>query len=370
MRTAWPGEEELPPSNVRGLPSARRLETRELRTDRPLLVEIENPLGDVVIVGADGNAGFETGIEAWGETQADAEAKVGQVEVIVEETPPTGESDEPSHVRISVRAPEGWRDGLVSVSLRLPRDASVRVSTTFGQIRAEGLTGSVECRTTSGGIVLEGIEGSASAESVSGTVRAHTVGGAITINSKSGDVEADDLCQGASVATVSGLIKLGHVEGERIEARSMSGDIAAEHVGGKAPVDVVLETVSGDLRLLDAVGDVDLRTVSGDTVAQDLRVTGLYAQTVSGDLDLGFQDSPSGRVEVGAVSGDIHLAIPLGASFRYTLSTRTGRLGCDHPAPDAVRTPTVLTGTVGTGAGSVSAKTVSGDITLSRRETP
>ncbi|MBM3496338.1 MAG: DUF4097 domain-containing protein, partial [Armatimonadetes bacterium] len=88
---------------------------------------------------------------------------------------------------------------------------------------------------------------------------------------------------------------------------------------------------------------------------------------VSGDLSLSLESSFGGTLTTNTVSGDVRIAIPDGSNFRYALVTRSGELGCEHPATDAARSETMLNGTVGTGAGTVNAQTLSGDILIARK---
>jgi DUF4097 and DUF4098 domain-containing protein YvlB len=148
----------------------------------------------------------------------------------------------------------------------------------------------------------------------------------------------------------------------------VSGDVVGEDVGAEAPLDIAIETVSGDSRLIRAHGNIAIKTVSGDARAEHVDIAALSAQAVAGDLDIGVVSQFVGAIQADTVSGDIRLALPSAGSFRYTLVTRSGDLSCDHPAADALRSDTVLSGTVGTGAGSVNAKTLSGDIALTHSE--
>lgn len=360
----WSEAGDTPPVNVHGLPTTRKVERRELRAVGPMEIEVLNEVGSVLVVGGESSPSLEIQKVAWAEAAAEAEARLAGAAVVVDEQEATIGGEQGLRVRIRVETPEDWRDGLVDLALRVPTATSVRVATTFGEVRVENVAGNIECHTSSGDVVLDALTGPAAVETVSGAVRVHDSGGAVSISTKSGDVTADDLRQGVRIVSVGGAVSATHVEGASAEVRTVSGDIILEHFGSAAPIDLTIETVSGDTRLIHARGNVFLTTVSGDGTARRIETERLQAQSVSGDLDVELAGQFAGRVEAGAVSGDIRIAIPTGGDFRYTLSTRTGRLHCDHPAPDAMRTAVVLTGTVGSGGGSVEAKTVSGDILL------
>jgi DUF4097 and DUF4098 domain-containing protein YvlB len=131
-------------------------------------------------------------------------------------------------------------------------------------------------------------------------------------------------------------------------------------VGANAPLDIIVESVSGDASLTNATGNVAIKAVSGDVHAQDLVASRVQAHTVSGDVNVRIATSFSGTVQINTVSGDVELALPSDTNARVSLSTSSGDLRCDHDATGVVATETLWTGTVGTGAGNVTIQTISG----------
>lgn len=377
---AWQEGEDTPPMNPLGLPTARNAETRNFVLEPPFLVEAINPAGSVTLVGGGDGVVVECQKEAWAAGEEEAARRLDAItletQIVRPETAErhdAGEADADGDLAgarliLRVAVPDGWRDGLANLSVRLPSACSVRAATLFGPVGVENLDGTAEVQSTSGAVALDGIKSSVRVEVVSGDVTLGSIGGSVSVTTKSGAVSGQRLRRGATVATVSGDVSLRHVEGGSLQARSVSGDVSVEHVGAAAPIDVTLETVSGDARLLHARGNVTVKTLSGDAMARGLDVTTVRGQAVSGDLDIGIETPFVGTIEAGTVSGDIRVSIPGSGNFRYTLATRSGEVHCDHPADDALRSGTVLSGTVGTGAGSVSAQTVSGDISLRMSE--
>jgi len=377
---AWQAGEDTPPVNPLGLPTSRTVETRTIELDAPALVEVINPGGYVRVVGGGQGVSIEVQKEAWADTEIEAASRLEtatvETEVIASTTGPghgmadgevRGERDAP-HLLVRAILPDDWRDGLVNLSLRVPDQTSVRVATLFGEVHVESVLGTVEAQSTSGSVVLSGIGDAARVEVVSGSIRASEIGGSLRATAKSGDISCEGLKHGATVASVGGDITLRRVEGGRLEAKSVSGDVVGEDVGAQAPLDIAIETVSGDSRLIRAYGNIAIKTVSGDARAEQVDVASLSAQAVSGDLDIRIASEFVGAIQADTVTGDVRLALPSAGNFRYTLVTRSGDLSCDHPATDALRSDTVLSGTVGTGAGSINAKTLSGDITLTHAE--
>ena len=162
--------------------------------------------------------------------------------------------------------------------------------------------------------------------------------------------------------SVSGEVTVEDAEGARLEAKSVSGDVNLSRVGSLSPVDVVVESVSGDVRLEDVSGSIALQTISGD--ADIVRsTTGLFtAKTVSGDLGVALNSPFIGVVSLGTMSGDVNLSVPQDSGFRYTLDTQSGEISFELPGEIGSRSATLYTGTVGSGEGSVSVQTRSGDV--------
>lgn len=380
----WEDAEEAP-ENTLGLPSARETETRVFALPEHALVQVENNLGGIAVQGGGDGVTLEIDREAWAVTQDEAAALLRQIKVECASLgespappppadfgeappppPPPGPAG-PPRLEVRVTGPEGWRNGVANLRLRVPAGAALRLATTYGEVTVCETTGPVEVHSISGGLRLEGLGGDVRADTVSGEVRARNIGGPLTINGNSGDVVVEGVTRGATIAAVSGDVRVSHAEGGIVRARSVSGDVAVENVGLEAPVDIGVESVSGDIALSSARGNIALKTVSGDATGRGLEATTLQATAISGDLHVGMLQPFSGTLTATTVSGDVTIDLPEASNFRFTLDTQSGDLANDHPAANETRTDSLWTGSVGTGAGTVSVKTLSGDIRLGRQ---
>ncbi len=143
---------------------------------------------------------------------------------------------------------------------------------------------------------------------VSGDVEATGLSGRVEANSVSGDVALHQVRGNATAHSVSGEATLDRVDGERVDANTVSGDIA--FTGPIRPSgSYEFRSVSGDLTLrvegaLDA--RVSLSTVSGD-IESDFPITigggGRFGRR-SMDFTVG---NGGARLELGTVSGDFRL---------------------------------------------------------------
>jgi hypothetical protein len=103
-------------------------------------------------------------------------------------------------------------------------------------------------------------------------------------------------------------------------------------------------SASGDLRLVDAAGDIEVITVSGNADVELSAEARLAVRTVSGDVAV--SGGSLSRAQVSTTSGDVRLDSPLVGRADHAIETLSG---------DAI---------VRAAAGiSVEAKTVSGDLT-------
>ena len=144
--------------------------------------------------------------------------------------------------------------------------------------------------------------------------------------------------------------------------------ISVDKAGNVAPVDVAVESVSGDVRLEQVEGNITLKTVSGDSSALHLAASTLQCKAISGDVTLQLDAPFSGTLSCTTVSGQVRIAVPAGSNFRYTLDTQSGDITCGVEARETSSTETLRNGVVGTGAGTVSVQTLSGDIALVPRD--
>lgn len=166
--------------------------------------------------------------------------------------------------------------------------------------------------------------------------------------------------------SVSGDITPGNPDYKQLTLKTISGDIDADAVRAAS---LEIETTSGDASIRELTTDrVKFCTVSGDFKAD--AVTGdVDAHSTSGDTDMSFTKVP-GRVEVKTISGDVHLAMPSDAGFALDARSTSGDVTCDFPiaitSSHQGAGENSLAGTVGSGKGSISVKTVSGDIGIAR----
>jgi DUF4097 and DUF4098 domain-containing protein YvlB len=167
-------------------------------------------------------------------------------------------------------------------------------------------------------------------------------------------------CGGISFGHCSSSIVLHVPAGTDVEVNSSSGDIAASGMAGT----ISLITGSGDVSGSGLTGDADLQTSSGDVYARgldgarvrlesasgdveasDLRAATVRAHTASGDVELAFMEAP-GDVDAETASGDVRVTLPRGARDPYRVDVETSSgdreigIAIDADAPRLIRAHT------------------------------
>jgi hypothetical protein len=163
----------------------------------------------------------------------------------------------------------------------------------------------------------------------------------------------------SATAIVSGLHRGAAVKG-------MSGDITLEGVAGH----VSAESMSGEVAACDIDGTVHFTSMSGGLTLAGGSVDALTVSTMSGQVTADVELGPAGRVQVTTMSGDVALRLPADSDARVQLRSTSGGVRTEFDSLRSVRAPAshTVSGNVGAGTGQVSVTTMSGAITLLRRE--
>jgi hypothetical protein len=193
---------------------------------------------------------------------------------------------------------------------------------------------------------------------------------------------------GANVmlATLSGDVRVSNVGGE-IRANAVSGNLITSAVRRVRQ----LTTVSGDVEISDSQADeLEASSVDGNIVLRDVRgrvlelstVTGnarllnvelerATLQSMAGDLEYAGRLSRSGRYEFQTHSGDVRVSPSGDQGFDLDAATYSGNVRSDFALKTASapsRGPQrMLRGTFGDAGASVSVQSFAGDILILRR---
>ena len=153
-----------------------------------------------------------------------------------------------------------------------------------------------------------------------------------------------------TASTMSGPLRARSLAGSDFSVSTISGSLRANELRAMT---LSLRTVSGSLNAADLQADsLSLRTVSGSLAAERAEAQKVKVTSVSGDISLSLTESPL-RADISSISGDTALDLPA-ESAKISLRSVSGKL----------RTAGV---TVTDEGPVISATTVAGDLTVSRR---
>ena len=194
----------------------------------------------------------------------------------------------------------------------------------------------------------------------------------VILRSVSGDIRVSNLNGDLRAETASGDIAASAVRRLR-QAKTFSGDL---EIADSDSEDLVGSTISGTIvaRGLKA-RSVDLQSVSGDVRMTDLESDRTFVRSVSGTVDFSGRLAPKGRYEFQSHSGDVRVA-PVGASgFSIEASTFNGDLRSDFPLTLQGNPPNSFTrrntrgirGSFGEGGAVLTVQSFSGNITIVKR---
>ena len=130
---------------------------------------------------------------------------------------------------------------------------------------------------------------------------------------------------------------------------------------------VSASSVSGDVSVDGAHGDVDANSVSGDIRLDRLHATGVHANSVSGDIEVGVDEfTGRGDLYFHSVSGDVTLTVPRGFDADLSMSTVSGDIDSDFPITvgNGRMSRRRLEARIGNGGRRLDVGTVSGDLKL------
>lgn len=184
----------------------------------------------------------------------------------------------------------------------------------------------------------------------------------IEIGGMYADVTIEGTRGSISVSTVEGNINVKG-GGDNLQLQTVNGKIVVQGARGRLD----LRSVSEDVEVRDVVGDVVAETVSGDVTLSRIDGKRVEAQTVSGDVHFDGTLRPDGTYSLLTHSGDVVVAIPENASALIQTAVANGDVSASFSLPTSERSSRRRQEfRIGGGGASIEIETFSGDIRLVR----
>lgn len=241
---------------------------------------------------------------------------------------------------------EGWDRNEVQVSGDLAGDTRLDVSSAGGR--------------TSINVVSERAGRSRDASDMKVRVPRDS---ALSVNTVSADQYIENVRGTQRLQAVSGTITTEQWE-QDVNARSISGDIAIRGHGGAAQA--TLNTVSGDVSLIDAPAQFAVETTTGAMRISVREVSRGRIRTTNGVLKLTGKLARDGRLEAEAVNGDLDFTLREPVNAQFDVETFNGDItNCFGPKPVSAHEfapGNTLRFTAGAGDGRVRIKTMNGNV--------
>jgi len=130
---------------------------------------------------------------------------------------------------------------------------------------------------------------------------------------------------------------------------------------------VSANSVSGDVSITGATGDVRANSVSGDLKLDRLRASSVVANTVSGDVEVSIQEfTGRGDLVFRTVSGDVTLDLPRQLDVDLSMNTVSGGINSDYALTlgNGRVNRRNIEARIGAGGRRLDLSTVSGDVKL------
>ena len=360
-------------------------EEQTLEVSLPAVLQVQNGAGDVTISAGTGSTIVVRAHKtAYGASQADAEAALRDIQVVVEQAGSTVSVrvEQPAEVDIVHIGPG---TGVVDLTIEVPAQTNVNARTEFGKVKGVGLHGDVVLASQAGEVSASELEGgdlsltssfgavtleNSSGNNVTATSQAGAVSlvrveadGAVTLNTEFGAVDFEH----GRAASLSATTSAGRIS---LRELSVSGALTAESELGEVRLEAVtadsydLRSNNGNISVDGARGPVRAQTEFGGVDVTNGEDVTLALDSNNGSIT--FQGTLGGGPHhLKTEFGSVRLVLPATTAVDLDLKTQFGRIRSDLPvtisgAPDEEH----WVGQANGGGARLTAETNNGDITI------
>ena len=213
------------------------------------------------------------------------------------------------------------------LEVHVPKHSVVTVKTENGDVHVCDIDGNVTATTAHGTLEVCNAGGDVHVEISRGDVRVLTAKGNVRLTGKGSEVEIDDVSGDASMeGEFYGPIRARNIA-KGIHFVSSRTDLTVGALPGR------MEMNSGDLSMDDASGNIQLSTREKDVVLEN--VTGrLRVENKRGEVTVRLRQAPKEDLSISNESGGVELALPASASFDVDAVARSGEISNDFDDPD------------------------------------
>ncbi len=208
----------------------------------------------------------------------------------------------------------------VDMDVYVPRNMDLVITSRRGDVSVTGTTGSVDINHQRGEVNLNDVTGNATLNADRSSARMQHIKGDVTIQGKANEIAIED---------VDGAV---HLNGEFQESvrlirvtktvsfHSSRTDMEIAHLDGRLDLD------SGDLRADSVAGPMHLTTRSKDISLEGLSGD-LRLEDTNGTVEVGVHNP--GNIQIDNRKGDVQISIPPNTAIKVEARTREGEIQSD-----------------------------------------
>jgi DUF4097 and DUF4098 domain-containing protein YvlB len=320
-------------------------------------VTVRNVRGDITVRGSDEQqieVSAKKNVRAWSDGEADRMAKPINVEI----------SQNGNAYEVH---PSGYDTGdqriSVDLDVSVPKKSAVTVRTDKGDVMISDFQSDVTVTDQVGDVEVRGTQGEVSVETRKGDVKVSDSTGDVRISGKGGEIEVADVTGGLTIeGDFYGPVRADKVS-KGVRMVTPRTDLTVAALTGH------LEVGSGNLDLIDAAGNVSLRTrdteVNVENPGGKLQIDNRNAQ-----IALRFTAPPKDDVQITNASSSISLTLPGSSSFEIIADCHNCDIDSEFSGLNQSKTESGdsrLAGKYGSGKGpKITLKTSYGNIELRR----
>jgi DUF4097 and DUF4098 domain-containing protein YvlB len=250
-----------------------------------------------------------------------------------------------------------YEQGRVDIDLQLPPKYSVSVVDQHGDIHIQQIQSDISVDTAHGDITAEQIKGNAGLRAHHGDVTARGITGNVTVDGDVTDTEVSDVTGTLSfTGSYRGDIDLSHISNQ-VRFKSIRTDLQLAKLDGELRLDrgdFNGTSVTGPLVLRTDAMNVHVEQITGDVRVEDRR----------GDVDVQAK-APLGNLDIYTTGGEINVGVPEKPGFQVDAVSDGGEIQSDYSLNiNNDRHNATATGTVGDGKTQVKLRTNRGTIEI------
>lgn len=208
----------------------------------------------------------------------------------------------------------------LDMDVYVPRNTDLVITSRRGDVTVNGMAGSVDLNHQRGEVNISDLTGSATLTLERSSARLQHVKGDVTIQGSANEIAVEDVDGAVRFnGEFHESVRLVRVS-KAVSFHSTRTDMEFAHLDGRLDLD------SGDLRADSLAGPMKLTTRSKDIAIEGLSGD-LRLEDTNGTVDVGVRNP--GNIQIDNRKGDVQIAIPPGTAIKVEARTRDGEIQSD-----------------------------------------